>query len=141
MAAAWNLEFFRRHKEDDPEESVPAQNFFDDCPAKVFSDLLAIVRAVAQGPPPQFRGGAMWRAMHDDMAGLYEARTQHSRTLYRLFCSLERTGTDVGLRGPALLMIDGRSKRVDTEIARSEYRQVLSLYTELLARTPRSVVR
>ncbi len=91
-AEPWDVIVFQRHREDDPKESCPAEEFLDACPASVREDLTAIVDAVAESPPPQFTGGGMWEAMHEEMAGFYEARTRGPRKrLYRLFvCSRER---------------------------------------------------
>lgn len=82
----------------------------------------------------------MWEAMHGEMAGMYEVRIKSGRWLYRLFCSLERTGTDVGLAGPAIVLIDGRTKPERTEIRKTEYAKIRALYDEMRQRVPRSIV-
>jgi hypothetical protein len=69
----------------------------------------------------------MWEAMHGEMAGMYEVRLKSGCWLYRLFCSLERTGTDVGLAGPAIMLIDGRTPE-RTEIRKTEYAKIRALY-------------
>ena len=100
---------FRRHYDDDPREICPTEEFLDSCPPKVQSILLAIFQAVAAAPPPAFAGGGMWEAMHDEMAGYYEARTRGpDRRLYRLFCVLERDAP--GLSRPSIVVISGLSK-------------------------------
>ncbi len=54
------------------------------------SRLMAILDAVAEAPPPQFSGGGQWEAMHRDMSGYYEIRSQGpKREQFRLFCILE----------------------------------------------------
>jgi hypothetical protein len=57
---AWAIKVFQRHRDDDPKETCPAEDFFRECPDSVATDLFAIIEAVAAGPPPQFRGGPMW---------------------------------------------------------------------------------
>jgi len=37
--------------------SVPAIEFLDGCPVKVAANLLAVLDAVAEAPPPQYSGG------------------------------------------------------------------------------------
>jgi hypothetical protein len=69
----WLIHFFQRHHDDDLSESVPARAFLDDCPVSVEAKLVAIVKAVAEAPPPAFSGGGKWEVMHDDMKGFYEA--------------------------------------------------------------------
>jgi hypothetical protein len=53
----WLIHFFKRHKEDDPGQSVPGREFLDACPKSVRAKLVAIVTAVAAAPPPMFSGG------------------------------------------------------------------------------------
>jgi hypothetical protein len=36
--------------------------------------MIAVVKAVADAPPPAFGGGGKWEAMHDEMAGFYGCR-------------------------------------------------------------------
>lgn len=109
------------------------------CPDSVFKDLAAIIDAVAASPPPEFSGGGMWEAMHDEMAGIFEARTRGpDRRLYRLFCVLERDAA--GLNGPSLVIITGKSKPVGKELSRADYAEVRRLADEYYSRTPRCVV-
>ena len=69
--APWAVKVFVRHRDDDPQESCPAEEFLvRACPESVSDDLEAIIDAVAESPPPQFTGGGMWEAMHGDMAGV-----------------------------------------------------------------------
>lgn len=105
----WSIRFFRRHKEDDPDELCPGEAFLDACPKKVARTLIAILQGVAAAPPPSFSGGGMWEAMRGEMAGFYEARTRGpDRRLYRLYCILERETP--GHDGPSLVVITGLSK-------------------------------
>jgi len=136
---AWDVKVFQRHAEDDPNETCPADDFFDACPDSVAADLIAIVDAVAASPPPQFTGGGMWEAMRGEMRGFYEARTRGpDRRLYRLFCILER---DVpGLDRPSIVVIRGLSKPHNTDFTDADYARVRRLGEEYRRRVPRSVV-
>lgn len=73
--------------------------------------MVAVLRAVAEAPPPAFSGGGFWEAMHGEMNGFYEVRVDGpKREHFRLFCVLERDGERLGLGGPSIVLIDGRSK-------------------------------
>jgi hypothetical protein len=136
---AWEVVVFQRHRDDDPSESCPAEEFFDSCPNSVAADLIAIVDAVAASPPPQFPGGGMWEAMHGRMRGFYEARTRGpDRRLYRLFCILERDAP--GLSGPSVVIVTGLSKPHGTRFTAADYETVRQLGEEYRRRTPRNVV-
>jgi hypothetical protein len=139
MADAWNIKLFQRQKDDDPKEICPTEEFLDSCPDPVAADLIAIIEAVAAGPPPQFRGGGMWEAMHGSMKGFYEARTRGpDRRLYRLFCLLERETT--GLKRPAVVIICGLSKPHGSVFSASDYAGVRELGTEYRRHSPRNLV-
>ncbi len=141
-SASWQKHFFRRHREDDPTQAVPARDFLLACPEKVRAMMLAVVNAVADAPPPQFSGGGKWEAMHDEMAGYYEIRVDGpKRHHYRLFCLLERDGGSVGLGGPSLVLICGKEKPFRTVLSARDYGEVRRLGSEYLARRPRSVLR
>ena len=136
----WRIHFFMRHGADDSACSVPGQDFLDSCPVAVAAKIAAVLKAVAEAPPPQFSGGGMWEAMHDDMKGLYEVRVDGpGRRHYRLFCLLERQGRETGLGGPSIVIIAGKVKPFGSTLAPKEYRAVRSLSDEYLARVPRSV--
>jgi hypothetical protein len=53
----WLIHFFRRHHDDDSAEPAPAMAFLQACPSKVEAMMLAVVKAVADAPPPAFSGG------------------------------------------------------------------------------------
>ena len=129
---------FVRHRDDDAQEHCPAEDFLDNtCPESVKDNLVAIIDAVAESPPPQFSGGGMWEAMHGEMAGFYEARTRGpNKLLYRLFCILEQDGP--GLRGPAIVVIDGLVKPVRTVARAADYERVKRLGDEYRRRIPRN---
>lgn len=135
----WEVVVFQRHREDDPNERCPAEEFLDRCPDSVAVDLIAIVDAVAASPPPQFSGGGMWEAMHGRMRGYYEARTRGpDRRLYRLYCVLEQNAP--GLERPSVVVIGGLSKPNNTAFTDADYAQIRRLGDEYRRRTPRSVV-
>jgi hypothetical protein len=67
------------------DRSTSALVFLDACPVKVEANLLAVLDAVAEAPPPQFSGGGKWEAMHGSMGGYYEVRaTGPNREQFRL---------------------------------------------------------
>ena len=142
VRAPWHIHFFKRHVESDSLQSVPAHDFLDRCPASVAAKLAAVVKAVADAPPPAFSGGGKWEAMHGDMNGFYEVRVDGpKRHHYRLFCVLEREGAQVGLDGPSLVLITGKDKAFQTVLSEAEYAEVRSLGREYLSRNPRSIER
>ena len=61
MNEPWNLHFFQRHADDDRHQSVPARHFLDGLPDKVVAEILAVLDAVAEAPPPAFSGAASGR--------------------------------------------------------------------------------
>jgi hypothetical protein len=74
------------------------------------------------------------------MAGYYEVRVDSKDTHYRLFCIVEREGAKVGLAGPSVVVVDGRTKPFRTLLSKSDYADVRKLGAEYLARNPRSVL-
>ena len=138
----WRVHFFKRHVEVDPDETVLARDFLDRCPTAVAAKLIAVVKAVADAPPPAFSGGGKWEAMHGEMKGFYEARVDGpKRRHYRLFCVLERDGARVGLVGPSLVLITGKDKAFRTVLSAADYEAVRELGLEYFARNPRSTAR
>ena len=67
----WDVVFYKA-----ADDSVPTDDFLDACPVKVRAQLMAVLDAVAETPPPRFSGGGHWEAMHGDMGGYYEVRSQ-----------------------------------------------------------------
>lgn len=103
--------------------------------------MVAVVRAVADAPPPAFSGGGKWEAMHGEMGGFYEVRVDGpKRRHYRLFCVLEREGAAVGLGGPGLVLITGKDKPFQTVLSAADYAEVRALGDEYRRRVPRSVM-
>jgi len=97
--------------------------FFDSVSTKVRAEIVAILTAVAEAPPPAFSGGGKWEAMHGEMAGFYEIRVQGGGMNHRLFCLLERDAEDLG--GSSIVAIDGLSKPKRSAAAPKDYRRAL----------------
>jgi len=137
----WRIHFFQRHEQDDKAKTVPGRVFLRDvCPDKVRMTMLAVLKAVADAPPPQFSGGGKWKAMRDDMAGYHEVTVNGpKRHHYRLFCLLEKEGQELGLGGPAIVVVTGLDKPFKTTISAGDYAKVRALGDEYRARKPRSV--
>jgi len=137
----WRVNFFQRHPADDPTRAVTALEFLRACPTKVEAMMVAVVKAVADAPPPAFSGGGKWEAMHGEMSGFYEVRVDGpKRRHYRLFCLLERQGGSLGLGGPSVVLITGKDKPFMTVLSAADYAEVKALGTEYRKRNPRSVM-
>lgn len=133
---AWDPYFFKR-TDPDATPAVPAREWLGMVPVEVEAEVMATVDAVAQGPPPQFRGGLRYKPMHGDMTGWFEVRTKHQKRLYRLFCLQDRKAP--GLPRPALVMVIGADKPNESAFSAAFYRMVRGLGEEYLASDPRSV--
>jgi hypothetical protein len=117
-------------------------DFLDACPDTVRGKMLAVLRAVADAPPPAFSGGGYWEAMHGDMSGYYEVRIDGpKRTHFRLFCVLERAGGAHGLEGPSIVLLTGMVKEFKTTFSKADYKKVRDVGDEYRSRSPRSVAR
>jgi hypothetical protein len=139
-SAPWLVHFFQRHIDDDDRQSVPARDFLDACPESVRGKMLAVLRAVAGAPPPAFSGGGYWEAMHGDMSGYYEVRVDGPRRRhFRLFCVLERAGSNLGLGGPSIVLLTGMVKEFKTTFSNADYKKVRRLGDEYRSRSPRSI--
>lgn len=142
VRAPWRIHFFKRLPEHDRAQAVPARQFLDSCSTSVAAKLVAVVKAVANAPPPAFSGGGKWEAMHGEMNGFYEVRVDGpKRRHYRLFCVLERDGAKVGLGGPSLVLITGKAKAFRTVLSGADYAEVRSLGREFRESAPRSIER
>ena len=138
MDVVWDVKLFRRHRDDDPAERCPAEEFLAECPPVVAAELLAIVDDVASAPPPRYSGSLRWQAMHGDMGGFYEARTRGpGKRLYRLFCILERSAP--GLAGPTIAVITGMWKPNASAFSEADYARVRRLGDEYRRQSPRNV--
>ncbi len=125
---SWLIHFFQRHPADDPGRAVPAHDFVDGLPTKVVAEMVAVLDAVAEAPPPAFSGGGKWEAMRGEMSGLYEVRVQGGGMNHRLFCILERDAVDLG--GSSIVVIDGLSKPKRSAAKPKDYRRVLGMKAE-----------
>ena len=56
-----------------------------------------------------------------DMSGIFEARDEHNRVLYRLFCLLDRKALPCG---PAVVLLGGGTKSHRTEMPQRVYRVI-----------------
>lgn len=128
----WLIHFFQRHTADDSQREVPVETFLDTLPDKVVAEILAVLDAVAEAPPPAFRGGGKWEAMHDELAGFYEVRVQGAGRNHRLFCVLERDASDLG--GSSIVLIDGLSKPKRSAAHPRDYRRALKMRAEFESR-------
>jgi len=135
---AYDIQYFRRHKDDDPSQAVPGQDFLASVPTPVRANFRAVVMAVAKAPPHKFSGGGKWEAMSGDMKGIYEVRVDGppNRTHYRLFCVLDTPTRD---SRPMLVIIDGDSKKFRTEMPPKVYKRVRERRDEYLKRPKRSL--
>ncbi|MGW6448599.1 hypothetical protein [Lentzea sp. NPDC055074] len=136
---AHDIVYFKRHKEDDPNEACPGRDFLNDvCPANVRAAMKSALAAVAAAPPKRFSGGGYWEAMKGDMAGWFEVRKDGPRRHhYRLYCLLDYSAE--GPEKPLLVVIDGRDKPFKTEIDPAEYAKIRALGDEYKRRNPRSL--
>ena len=136
---AWHIVYYKA-----PDGSVPAIDFLDDCTTKVAANLLAVLDAVAEAPPPQYSGGGKWEAMHGTMGGYFEVRgSGPGRGQFRLFCLLENADPAElrrrGLPGPALVVITGLRKAWRTALREIDYRAVRVLGDDHKASLPRRI--
>lgn len=136
----WGIAYYQA-----PDTSIPAGDFLVSCPNKVAANILAVLEAVRDAPPPAFSGGGKWEAMHGTMAGYYEIRcTGPGRTHYRLFCRLEN-GTPgelhaLGFDRPHIVVINGMVKKNAELFTDAEYKKnIRYLGDDYLSRTPRPV--
>ncbi len=135
----WDVIFYL-----DPSGIVPVDDFLDECPVNVRARLFAILDAVSEAPPPQFSGGGRWEAMHGEMGGYYEIRSQGpNHEQFRLFGILENASlealTQRGLPGPAIVVITGMRKPWMTKFSPDDYAYAKRLGNEYLATNPRRI--
>jgi hypothetical protein len=136
--------YFRRHRDDDPAETIPARDFLQSCPVSVRAKFAAVLVAVASAPPHRFAGGGYWEAMHGDMAGWFEVRVDgpkpgggKGRHHYRLYCLLDLAAE--GVDKPLLVVVAGMDKPLRTTLSDADYAVVRELGEEYRARNPRSI--
>lgn len=136
--------YFRRHVNDDPQQSIPGREFIASCPPAVRAKFRAVLVAVATAPPHRFSGGGYWEAMHGDMAGWFEVRLDgpkprggKGRHHYRLFCLLDYDAKDA--EKPLLVVVAGLDKPYRTNLSAADYAGVRTLGEEYHSRNPRSL--
>jgi len=130
--------YFKRHRQDDPEETEPGRVALRSWPAPVRAKMYAVLVAVAAAPPKRFAGGGYWEAMKGDMSGWFEVRADGpKRHHYRLFCLLDYEAE--GREKPLLVVVDGRDKPFRTTLADADYDAVRRLGEEYRRRNPRSL--
>jgi hypothetical protein len=136
---AWDIVYYK-----DNNQRVPAEEFLDRCPKKVEANLVRVLDAVAEAPPPTYSGGGKWEAMHGEMGGYFEVRaTGPNREQFRLFCQLEN-GTDDELRRrgftrPAIAVITGMRKPNRTVFSGGDYAAVRALGDDHRSNYPRRI--
>lgn len=57
----WDVVYYKAS-----DSSTPAIDFLEGCPTKVAANLLAVLDAVAEAPPPQYSGGGKWEDARRD---------------------------------------------------------------------------
>jgi hypothetical protein len=139
-----DVAYFRRHRDDDPLESIPGRDFLRSCPVAVRAKLSAVLAAVAGAPPHRFAGGGYWEAMHGDMTGWFEVRVDgpkpsggRGRHHYRLFCLIDLDAKDVDR--PLLVVVTGAAKPLRATLSGADYANVRWLGAEYRSRNPRSI--
>ncbi len=137
--AAWTVVFYKA-----ADGAVPVDDFLRGCPVKIRARLMAILDAVAEAPPPQFSGGGQWEAMHGDMGGYFEVRTQGpKREQFRLFCLLENAEPAElrrrGLAEPSIAVVAGMRKPWMTVFTRTDYLRVRAMGDDYLGTMPRRI--
>lgn len=111
----WDIAFYKS-----PKGEAPALSWLRSFPDVVEKRLVAIIIAVAQRPPPSFPSSSNeWRVMHTDMGGFFEARDQHDKTDYRVFCILDRNSH----ARPTVVLVSGGEKPDGTEMKTWVYRE------------------
>jgi len=134
---AWDVVYYRAS-----DNSVPTIDFLEGCPTKVAANLLAVLDAVAEAPPPKYSGGGKWEAMHGAMGGYFEVRASGpGREQFRLFCVLENADpTELrrrGLPSPAIVVLTGFRKPWRTKFSERDYRAVRALGDDHQSNVPR----
>lgn len=139
----WAILYFKRHRSDDPEETRPGRVYLNGLPPRIRAQLIAVIKAVADAPPPAHSGGGKWEVMKSDMAGYYQIKAdgfENGRRLhYRLFCLLERQTAANRLPGSSLIILGGMTKPYLTVFTTSDYARIRALGDEYLSLQPRSV--
>lgn len=135
---AHDVVFFRRHMDDDAQQTEPGRQALNSWPVSVRAKARAVLTAVAAAPPSRFAGGGYWESMRGDMNGWFEIRIDGAkRHHFRLFCLLDYQA--IGVEKPLLVVVDGRDKLFNSTFSRSDYERVRELGEEYRSRNPRSI--
>ncbi len=132
----WQIVFFRRGEE------APGRAWLQTVDKDVrrqYLIWLAALRTWKPGPYALPTSVPWWRAMKDEMKGIYEMRDQHGKTNYRLFCLLDTNAPDHGLSAPVVVVLDGASKPEETKMKEREYRRVRAYRDVYLGTDPRPI--
>ncbi len=121
----------------DPARNIPAQEFLQMAPKKVFSLMTTVAAAVAEAPPKRFSGGGYWETMKGSMAGWFEIRVDGpgKKLHYRLFCVLDYWA--IGIDGPLLVLVAGLVKPIDTVFTEKQYALIREMSKEYFGNNPR----
>jgi hypothetical protein len=134
----WQIAFFRTGKD------VPGRAWLQTLDKDVrrqYLIWLAALRTWKPGPYALPASVPWWRAMKDEMKGIYEMRDQHGKTNYRLFCLLDAKAPLHGLSSPVVLVLDGASKPEETKMNEREYRRVRGYRDAYLETDPRPIAQ
>jgi hypothetical protein len=134
-AAAWDVIY---------DESIPAEDFLDGCPKTIQDRFDAVLDDIASGPPLAYRGGGYWEAMGQEMTGWFEVRLDGpGREHFRLFCMLENRAPEdlanLGLARPAIAVVTGGRKRIQTKFSSAFYARVRLMGDEYRSQEPRRI--
>lgn len=125
--AKWGYVFY----EDDGD--VPAADFLAALPPNVRRQFFNTLDAVLLTPhPPRAYLPNRWHSMKKvgqvDMGDFFEARDQHGKTNYRLFCRFDSAAAAT-LGAPVLVLISGSDKPERTAMDEREYERARALWT------------
>ncbi len=135
-SSEWQIAFFRAGEE------VPGRAWLrtvDKDVRRQYLIWLAALRTWKPGPYALPTSVPWWRAMKDEMKGIYEMRDQHGKTNYRLFCLLDAKAPSHGLSAPVVVVLDGASKPEGTKMIEREYRRVRAYRDTYLGTEPRPI--
>ena len=100
----WQIAFFRAGGE------VPGRAWLQTVDKDVrrqYLIWLAALRTWKPGPYALPASVPWWRAMKDEMKGIYEMRDQHGKTNNRLFCLLDAKAPTHGISAPVVVVLAG----------------------------------
>ena len=124
-----------------PAGKARALEWLNGLPSERRRQLLGWAEAIRRWSPGPyaFPPGLQWQPMHDAARGWFEIREEHDKTLYRLFCVVDRNAVSNGLTNPVVCFLDGATKRSNSALPASVYRVLGEMRQEYLATNPRRV--